>query len=163
MNDLFNFKLEVLGQVQVDRTLGVLAAKVKDLRPAWEDIRHDFQAREDWVFKREGAVSGWDRWRPLNPVYAAWKRKHGFGSKILVKTGRLKRSLVSGSPDTIFESKPKSMVVGTRVPYAKYHQLGTSKMPKREPIRLTEPQKRFWVQIIHKFLKVSGQFERANL
>jgi len=71
--------------------------KVRDLTPVFEDIVKDFAKYEMQVFAREGAVRGWVRWTPLNPVYAAAKRAAGFRSKILVREGHLKGSLTNPS------------------------------------------------------------------
>ena len=63
---------------------------------------------------------------------------------ILVDSGRLERSLRPGkmqvfsyrpyNKDQIYEIRGKQMMMGTRVPYAKYHQTGTKYHPPRPPI-----------------------------
>lgn len=162
--ELFQFRIDVDGVPQINRALGVLAKRVKDLRPAWQEIIEDFAKSEETLFQRQGNVGGLGRWAPLNPDYAARKRAQGFGSKILVRTGRLKRSLTNPHHgEFISKVRPLSLTMGTRVPYAKYHQRGTSKMPRREPIRLAETTKRRWTRIIQRYLLESGQFERKNL
>lgn len=166
-------QLEILGVKQVNRALALSAAAIKDLRPVWEDIYDDFLRRESVVFAAEGNVGSksremgggaWGPWAPLDPMYAARKRAKGFGSKILVRTGRLRDSLTTrGSADAVFEPSPLGMAVGTKTPYAGYHQTGTRHMPKREPVRISEAQARLWVRLIQKFILESGQFERENL
>jgi phage gpG-like protein len=64
-------------------------------------------------------------WTPLSLAYAKQKKRQGYGNKILVRTGQLKRS-ISGSV------QPKKLTIGTAVHYGKYHQFGTSKMPMRK-------------------------------
>jgi phage gpG-like protein len=70
-------------------------------------------------------------WEELSPVTVDAK---GF-AKVLVKTGRLYESVVTpnGTSDTIWETSadPAYLIFGTSVPYAKYHQTGTRRMPAR--------------------------------
>ncbi len=49
---------------------------------------------------------------------------------ILIRTRTLERSLTA-RPLGIERLAPGSMVIGTRVPYAQFHQRGTSRMPAR--------------------------------
>ncbi len=170
---------EVAGIAQVSRVLAVSAARVKDLSGAFEQIAEDFHKGERRVFAVQGAVgeapseSGvgtWEKWADLNPDYAAWKRKKGFGTKILVKTGRLRASLALADFDGSIQVINKlSLELGTSVPYAQYHQTGTKnkdgslRMPKREPIRITKKRARFWVSLINAFILATDQRERLNL
>ena len=166
----FSVQFDILGVKQVNRSLMLSADAIKDLSPVWDDIYDDFLQRSGDVFSSEGNVGSksrelgggsWGPWAPLNPIYAAQKLARGFGSKILVRTGRLRDSLTSrGSADAVFQPQPLRLAVGTKTPYAGYHQVGTAKMPRREPVRITEPQARFWVRLIQKFILESGQFVR---
>lgn len=90
---------------------------------------------EDFVL--EGGGSG-ARWAPLSPAYAQWKAARFPGTSILVRSGALKASLAGpGAPFSIFRPGPTSLEIGTSVPYAIHHQLGTSRLAQRPPIRLT--------------------------
>ena len=172
---MFKLTMDVAGVKQLNRGLGVIASAVKDLRPVWEDIYDDLLKRERTLFAQEGNIGSktremgegagvWGSWTPLNPVYAARKLAQGYGTKILVRTGRLKESLTQRSgADAVFEIGPKALAMGTKVPYAGYHQTGTRRMPAREPLRISEVQARHWSRLVHKFLIESGQFERENL
>jgi phage gpG-like protein len=70
-------------------------------------------------------------WAPLSPVYGAWKAIRFPGAPPMVRTGRLFASLIDlrGPENSI---RPKSATFGTEVEYAKFHQYGTTKMPKRK-------------------------------
>lgn len=84
----------------------------------------------------EGGGSG-ARWAPLSPAYATWKAARFPGAGILVRSGALKASLAGpDSPLSVFRPGPTSLEIGTSVPYAMYHQLGTSRMPQRPPLRV---------------------------
>ena len=173
----FSVQFDVLGVKQVNRSLMSSADAVKDLSPVWDDIYDDFLKREGDVFSSEGNVGSksrefgvgagkWGPWEPLNKIYAARKLAKGFGSKILVRTGRLRDSLTSrGHGDAVFGPQLLRVAMGTRTPYAGYHQgnkdfVDTGKIPRREPVRVGEAQVRFWMRLIHKFVLESGQFVR---
>jgi len=164
--------LDIAGVNQVNRALLLSAAAVKDLRPVWDDLYDDFLQGERSLFAAEGNVGSrtremgggaWGPWEPLNEDYAKRKQAQGYGSKILVRTGRLKGSLTERShADAVFQPRELGMSLGTRVPYAGYHQTGTSKMPAREPIRINEAQARRWMRLIQQFILASGQVVRGG-
>ncbi len=146
-------RFEVLNEVQFSRAFETLAEEMQDLSKPYEDIQNEFYASMSDVFSREGAFEGRTKWADLSPTYRAWKQKHFPGRKILELTGRLIASIsVKGSSENISEITPTEMRVGTIVPYAMAHQLGTNRMPARKIIQLTDEQKLRWVQIIRKYL-----------
>jgi phage gpG-like protein len=157
------FDIEIEGVKQVSRAMAVREDRVQDLRTVWREVAADFARLEKTVFNKEGALGGWQRWKALAPATQKEKaRKYG-GNKILVRSGRLRMSLTNPtSPEFVFISMPLSVELGTRVPYAKYHQKGTSKMAKREPIRITEAGKKRWVKMIQAYLVKTGQLERKH-
>ena len=52
-------------------------------------------------------------------------------------------------PFSRFSLAPKRLEMGADDPKAGYHQKGTSKMPARPVVKLTEQQKREWMKYIH--------------
>ena len=70
-------------------------------------------------------------WSPLAARYSAWKATRFPGMPIMQQTGKLFRDLTSlnGSPNEI---NATSATFGTRIEYAKFHQYGTTRMPKRQ-------------------------------
>jgi phage gpG-like protein len=68
-------------------------------------------------------------------------------------SGKLYRALSGTSPDSVFEKQPQEMAIGTSLPYGKYHQTGTSRMPRRAPIDFTDEQKERLVEPIKKKLR----------
>ncbi len=160
---MLGLTFEVAGVPQVARVLGVMMRSVRNLQPAWGEIADDFVKREKRLFQQQGSVQGWDRWAALHPDYEKWKQTHGFSTRILVRTGAVERSLTTRHDrHAVFNAGPLRMEIGTSIPYAGYHQTGTRKMPKREPIRITDTQRRHWVHLIQQFLIESGQFERVG-
>ena len=162
---MLGITFEVEGVPQMARVLGISFKRVKDLRPVWDDIADDFGKGEKSLFSRQGAKQGWAAWAPLNPDYVKWKKSKGFSTRILQRKGDLKDSLTRRSDKNfIFKPRKLGMEIGTKVPYAKYHQRGVpkNKLPKREPIRITNTQRKTWVKLIQKYVIESGQFERSN-
>jgi len=77
-------------------------------------------------FDTEGSFGG-QRWATLAPVTLILRQRRGHGrGGILRDTGRLWASLVKLGlgPDAIKVVTANSLVRGTRVPYAKFHQTG---------------------------------------
>lgn len=66
-------------------------------------------------------------WAPLAPSTLQKKRSQ----VMMVESGRLMGSLTNRGGENVFNVTPNSLEVGTSVPYAGYHQHGTSKMPAR--------------------------------
>lgn len=101
-------------------------------------------------FESEGAAVG-HRWSPLSPAYAEWKAVHFPGRPILVRTGRLKKSLTA-RPMGIEHITSEYVELGTDVPYAQYHQRGSRRLPQRKPVHLNEQMKRDLMKLLQRYL-----------
>lgn len=145
--------LSFYGDKQIDRTLANLEFGGQDARPAWELIADDFLESERRQFASEGAYAS-DGWAPLSPAYARWKAIHYPGKTILRRTDDLFKSLTEGPAIRILE--PTFMVIGSDVDYGAYHQHGTTRLPRRRPVELTENRRREWVKILQRFL-ITGE------
>lgn len=146
-------KFQVMNEVQFNRAFEVAIVGVSNFDQPFTMIADDFFQSMGNTFQAEGAFEGRPRWLDLSPAYAKWKARHYPGRKILELSGRLGRSLsVKGGEDNILSMTPLELTMGTRVPYAKYHQTGTPRMPMRKIIELTQEQKLRWVHIIHQYL-----------
>lgn len=85
-------------------------------------------------FATQGTTSG-SPWKPLDPQYASWKLENYGAHGILVREGDLRSSLtMNSSRGAVREIGKTSATFGTEMPYAKFHQTGTRKMAKREPL-----------------------------
>lgn len=93
-----------------------------------------FEAAEARQFDAEGGGPH-GGWAELSEAYAAWKTEKFPGKPILERTGALREGLTAAS--TAFGVRDWSASTfnfGTvNVPYASFHQSGTSKMPVRPP------------------------------
>lgn len=152
-----NFGVE--GEKRLRMVLQIPIDQIKDLRPAWELIRDDFAKRNrDWL-DSEGRGS----FAPLSPKYAEWKRRHFGELPILRLTGRLRQSLTETSDgDFLYAPERLRVLLGTKVKYARYHQVGTKRMPRRPPVVVGKDAAFQWAKIIHRHLFESGQFRQAS-
>jgi phage gpG-like protein len=136
------FSVDLEGQDRLTAALFAYQQRVKDLRPFWTDVfAPKYFAEVQDAFATEGRkrnTHGQFRggiWARLSPRYAAWKRVHYPGKKILERTGALKESVrwtgASLGASGIWESRPAYVRFGTNVSYGQYHQRGTERMPAR--------------------------------
>jgi phage gpG-like protein len=138
---------EVFGDRQVEREL-LRIAKAPDMRLIAPRIREYFVSVERSQFDSEGRT-GSGGWAPLKPRTVASKAARGLDPRILRATERLRKSLTNKtSSDQQFEYDSDSMSFGTRVPYARYHQTGTRRMPARKPVELSERNRRKVIKIV---------------
>lgn len=91
-----------------------------------------------------GHTPGGEDWAPLAESTIASKGARsgivGPHSTILVDTGRLFESLTleDGTSDTIWITGDKFITFGTSVPYAIFHETGTSRMPARPAVGIND-------------------------
>jgi phage gpG-like protein len=141
---VFRFKLDIAGEVQMDRGISRFADGLADYAPLWPIIEGDFYSLEERQFATTGAEGG-DAWQDLSAAYEAWKTVHYPGKPILERSGALVRSLTDpNDPQTVRIEERKTLTLGTRVPYAIYHQsiAPRKRLPRRPEIMLTEAFKR---------------------
>lgn len=149
---MFRFRMEIAGQVQMDRGIARFADGVADYRGVWPVIADDFYAQVKDQFKSEGTEGG-DKWQELTPVYAKYKEAHWPGKPILQRTGNLMTSLTTqNDPNSVYIAARKTLTLGSRVSYARFHQTGTGRMAARPEIQLTELFKRLAMKNVHSYL-----------
>ena len=145
------FTFSVEGETQIDRTLARFVDAVTDAVPLWDKLADRFGALERRQFGTEGAY-GSGGWVPLSPRYAAWKAAHYPGKPILEREGALKDSLTR-RPFGVEVLEPAFMVVGSGIPYGRFHQSGGPRLPQRRPVELPESERRTWVRFIQRFIQ----------
>jgi hypothetical protein len=141
---------DVLGEVQLDRTLARVGVGLTDARPLWEDLTDRFVRFTRRQYDTEGGA-GSGGWQALSPRYAAWKARHYPGKPILERTGRSKR-LVTVRPLQVEELSASRMVIGATDDVLRYHQHGAGNLPRRRVVDLPESERRTWVRRSHRFL-----------
>jgi len=160
---MFQLKFEVAGDVQLNRAFSRFTEDVKDFSEPLQEMVDDFhKVIEPKQFSSEGS-RGSHGWARLSTDYGAWKAKNYPGRKILVLTGLMQESLFGENPWAIEEVKPLEMTVGTKLPFALYHQQGTTKMPARPVIDLTESDKTRWTKFVQAYVVKQANREFADL
>lgn len=107
-------------QAQADRAL--------DLSAVLAVIAVDIETFIDDRFK-SGTDPGGNEWRPLAAATIAARR--GTNPKPLIDTGTLRGSITTDVDNA-------SILLGTNVPYAGFHQFGTTTIPARPFLPFTE-------------------------
>jgi len=129
-----NVKITIEGEERLADAFGLFARKVSDLRPLWPQVAGRFYEHVRQTFDSQG----FGTWAPLSPRYRQWKMKHFPSTSTLEATGNLRRSLTSRSTsNSIYREAPLSLELGTTVKYARFHQDGTSRLPRRPPLIVT--------------------------
>lgn len=132
---------------EFNRSFSRFGELVDDFTWAFEQIADNFYAGEGEMFSSGGGGAG--GWAPLKDSTIARKGS----SEILVETGMLRDSLTTREGAfSRFGLQPKRLEMGSSVPYGAYHQTGTSRMPARPPVKLTEKQKTEWMKYIHEHI-----------
>ena len=142
-----SFEAELEGQKELARFFEVAQGILVDFESIFKLWGDDFRHTMHGVFASEGAYEGRSAWEQLSPQYKQWKDAMAPGQPILVLTGEMRASLTQeGHPDHIYNYNDREMEIGTSDEKAQFHQHGTSRMPQRKVLELTQPQKLRWVQ-----------------
>ena len=124
-------RIEIQGTEQLSKAFTELSRRIGDLTPVWPRVAQIFYERERQLFDSQGEGN----WVQLSARYGRWKQKHFPGYPLLQRTTEMAVSLTNrSSPFSVLDMRPKNFAVGTSVPYAQFHQTGTSRMPARPPI-----------------------------
>jgi hypothetical protein len=156
---------KVTGGEQVGAMLAAVQRRARDLTDFWIDVfAPQYFAQVQDLFTLEGQVRtslgtfGPGHWAPLSPEYAAWKARHFPDKGILERTGRLRESVRwdgrALGQDGYFVPGPRSVFFGTDVPYGRFHQDGTKRMPAR-PFLPTPPPS-YWAPMMREWLLARG-------
>lgn len=124
-------RVDISGIDEAKDRLDATDDRLKNLKPIFREIRDELSDAFRKNFLENGSLVG--GWAPLDTGYGAWKSVHFPGAPPMVRSGKLFRSVseLRGRPNDIDN---RSATFGTNVEYAKFHQYGTTKMPKREII-----------------------------
>lgn len=157
-----SIKLTPESQAKVD---GLIKAGKLDLRPTMEVIGIGYKKEVRQIFDKQQPRTVGERWKALSPDYKAWKDRHYPGAPLLVRTGRLKESMITeGAPGNINIIGKNGAVFGSSIRYGIYHDqpdgATNGKMPRRNFSEPSERRMSIWMQqiekdIIHNF-EVNG-------
>jgi phage gpG-like protein len=105
-----------------------------NMEPIFTDGLRLLESHLSHAFDAEGAQGRGGRWAPLSTKYAQKKAITFPGNQILVRTGAMRLSLTTmGHPGAIRQATASGLVFGSAVPWARFHQVGSSRLPKRPP------------------------------
>jgi phage gpG-like protein len=150
----------------LDRNLAAFHAALADFSPALRTIADDFREMVAEQFASEGRAGG-TPWAELAPSTLRRRRRDGGG--ILYVTGALLRSLVEpGARGHIEEIDGESLVLGSALPYALFHQTGAGRgfgqpqlssptrrgdLPMRPLIVISGDRAEAWADIVRRRLE----------
>lgn len=137
----FDLKITPAGQKLVNR---LAAAGKIDFRPTLNVIGIGYRKEVEAIFNKQQPRAAGLRWPPLFPRYKRWKDKHYPGAPILVRTGALKRSMITvGAKGNITAISNTKATFGTSIRYAIYHDSLENPGRKNPPMRnFSDPSER---------------------
>lgn len=142
------------GTEQMIAAIDASKVRARNLTQPYKDFQPFWQENERTLFAAQGIPS----WPSLSPAYAARKARIFPGKTILRRTDRLFLSLTAGGSDSMYLPGPRTLLMGTTTPYAKYHTTGTGRMPARPHVDLLPEYFQMLNGLIFQY--VSRPFER---
>jgi len=130
----------------VTKSLAAFQDVLADQAPALREIADDFREMLAQQFASEGRAQGTPWAGRVGPTLAS--ARPGQAPALLVRTGALRDSLISPGSGHVEEMDGRSLTLGTRLPYAMFHQLGTRHMPARPIIVLSEERSQRWAEVV---------------
>lgn len=140
-----------------DKALKKATKEVEDLSFAMGEISRDIfkNTKKNFILKGSG------KYPSLSAEYAERKRKRRPGAPILVYDGNLRDSVtVPGDNNSILDIGKTSLVQGTKVPYSRFIQEGTRKMPARKYLFIDDAQALRFERILGDY--VASKLEVVN-
>lgn len=140
----------------------------QDMRPILMNILGEEQSRDENTI-RGGILKSFSTktspdgksWAELSAKYFEQKQKKYPGKPTLKATGEMFDSLVGSTNKTVQILDSKRLVFGTIIPYAKFHQMGTDKMPERPFLGFRDEQRKEIARRIGLYLKETMEGKRA--
>ena len=143
---MLTFRVTATGMREFADKISLIRGRMGDFVPVWEVVEKVFHKMEEIRFDSEGPG-----WAPLAASTLAFKDMNNYPSDILIRTGDLQQSLL-GYEGSISELTPDTLEVGTSIDYAQYHQKGTSKMPRRPLISISQSATQVFAEMVSAYL-----------
>lgn len=123
-----NIKIEVNASRAIIK-MEQMSERAKDFKPVFRWAKRELGLMNGQNFAAGGLPVG--GWSPLDPKYAEWKSRNYPGRPDMIISKKLFNSVrnLDGPANKINKTTAQ---FGTDVEYAKFHQYGTNKMPKRQ-------------------------------
>jgi phage gpG-like protein len=102
-----------------------IGKKIDDMRPLWKDYVEWYRDFMRLNFSKEGALTNYQKWKPLTPRYAEWKKKKVGAKPILEFSGILKSNTIN----FLWKGTKRNLKieVAGNLPYTRAHQWGVKK------------------------------------
>lgn len=139
--------VKVEGLKRLEQKLKIAQNKLKGLRQFWSSVGSYVQRQTiKERFDKEQTPDG-EKWKPLAPsTIKARKKRHKKGiMKILQDTGELRRSIK-------YEAEDDCVKVGSNLKYARTHQFGRGKIPRRPFLGVTDNEKKHIAAMYKQYL-----------
>lgn len=142
----------------VAKSLGDFQAAIADQEGALEQVADDFREMVAEQFATEGRAEG-TPWAPRksSPVGATRRVARlgrGTASPLLIRTGALRDSFTRrGASGSIEKIDGQALSIGSRLPYAIFHQFGTRRMPARPIIVLSDERNAKWAEFVRRAIE----------
>ena len=128
------FTVELQGLPELDRAMRAMVHASDNLRPVFDQIITDFQLVQAASFAAGGLPRKWKR--------------NSRGTKTLVRTGALRRSMTGPGPNSIRQAFDTTLRLGSRVPYAFLNETGRLR-PRRSMLAAVTPAVRQrWAELL---------------
>ena len=121
--------IEKTGLRSTKMRVKAMSTRAQNLTPVWPKVGSYLSQSNRKQFTSKGAYYG-KSWKPLEPEYALWKLRHGYGRRMLVQSGAMKLSFTS-RPMSVERYYRQSAVFGSNNRLAVFHQYGTRRNGKR--------------------------------
>ena len=139
--------VEETGTAKIVADLEGMGIRAEDTLVVWPALDALFHADEAERFEREGP--GWKR---LADATVQKKEQLGQPPEIMRATNELHRSLTTAATG-LAESNPYELKFGTDLHYARFHQYGTTKMPRREVVGVSTKTQTAMVRVLNEFIR----------
>lgn len=136
------------GGEQTERHLLGLGERAENATPVLRRIAELMRLAEIRWFESEGEGS----WPALAESTMTAKDRGGLEERILVATGQLRDSLTSEGSGNIAHIQRDELIFGTSDRTARFHQEGTSRMPQRKPLHMTEAEQKIITRELQRWL-----------
>lgn len=154
---------EIVGGERLDVTLSRFGQEVSDWRPFFrEEVAPKFFETLQSNLAGQGSYVG--GYAPLSEPYGSWKAQHYPGKTILRREDQIYNSLTwSGGPGPggVYRDSPSSVEMGTSVPHAGPHQVGSGRLPVRKIVFLPVGASESYGRLAHRW--VVAQAKAAGL
>lgn len=151
--EALNFVITVDPDLQAsDAVLGLLHDRLSHLQPVIDQETAVMQQAQQENYAGEGAAFA-GGWAPLAPSTLAQKRRQGYPERTLYRTGKLEENVgqaVEQTDDGDFIGATVGIDLSV-VPYAAYHQSGTSRMPARLLVAVTQEEEQEMQETLQSF------------